>query len=137
MKKDADCPPSKKVELFLVSAAKRLIQTNKDSIMKLSGASALSFVECAAAVEGKTVSAITSVAEIYVPLGELVDIEKEKARLAAEVERIDSEIQRAQGKLNNPNFVGKAPQKLVDAEKEKLEKYEDMKAKCLAQLQSL
>ncbi len=137
MKKDADCPPSKKVELFLVSSAKRLIQTNKDSIMKLSGASALSFVDSASDVEGKTVSAITSVAEIYVPLGELVDIEKEKARLAAEIERIDSEIQRAQGKLNNPSFVGKAPQKLVDAEKEKLEKYEDMKAKCLAQLQSL
>ena len=137
MKKDADCPPSKKVELFLVSAAKRLIQTNKDSIMKLSGASALSFVEAASAVEGKTVSAITSVAEIYVPLGELVDIEKEKARLAAEVERIEAEIQRAQGKLNNPSFVGKAPQKLVDAEREKVQKYEEMKAKCLAQLQSL
>ncbi len=137
MKKDADCPPSKKVELFLVSASKRLIQTNKDSIMKLSGASALSFVESASAVDGKTVSAVTEIAEIYVPLGELVDIEKEKARLQAEIERIDSEIQRAQGKLNNPSFVGKAPQKLVDAEREKVAKYEDMKAKCFAQLNGL
>ena len=137
MKKDADCPPSKKVELFLVSASKRLIQVNKDSIMKLSGASELSFVESGAAIGEKTVSAVTSIAEIYVPLGELVDIEKEKVRLQAEIERIDGEIARAQGKLNNPNFVGKAPQKLVDAEREKVAKYEDMKAKCLAQLQSL
>ena len=105
--------------------------------MKLSGASALSFVESASAVDGKTVSAVTEIAEIYVPLGELVDIEKEKARLTAEIERIDSEIQRAQGKLSNPSFVDKAPQKLVDAEREKVAKYEDMKAKCLAQLQSL
>ena len=79
----------------------------------------------------------TSIAEIYVPLGELVDIEKEKARLQTEIERIDAEIARAQGKLNNPSFVGKAPQKLVDAEREKVAKYEDMKAKCLTQLQSL
>ena len=137
MKKEAECPPSKKVELFLVTASKRLIQANKDSIMKLSGASALNFVESATAVDGKTVSAVTEIAEIYVPLGELVDLEKEKARLTAEIERIDGEIQRAQGKLSNPNFVGKAPQKLVDAEREKVKKYEDMKAKCLAQLAGL
>ena len=105
--------------------------------MKLSGASALSFVETASDVNGKTVSAVTEIAEIYVPLGELVDLEKEKARLALEIERINGEIERAQGKLNNPNFVGKAPQKLVDAEREKVAKYEDMKAKCLAQLASL
>ncbi|MBQ8375079.1 MAG: class I tRNA ligase family protein, partial [Clostridia bacterium] len=137
MKKDADCPPSKKVELFVVTDSKRLVQVNKDCIMKLSGASALNFVDSAAAVEGKTVSSVTEIAQIYVPLGELVDIEKEKARLAQEIERIDGEIARAQGKLNNQNFTAKAPQKLVDAEREKLKKYEDMKAKCLAQLESL
>ena len=135
MKKDADCPPSKKVELNIVTESKRLIQANKDCIMKLSGASALNLVE--GAIEGKTVSAVTEIAQIYVPLGELVDIEKEKARLIAEIERIDSEIERAQGKLNNPNFVNKAPAKLVDAEKDKVKKYEDMKAKCVAQLESL
>ena len=137
MKKDADCPPSKKVELYIVSESKRLIQLNKDCIVKLSGASGLNFVSSAAEVEGKTVSSVTEIAQIYVPLGELVDIEKEKARLSAEIERIDGEIARAEGKLNNPNFVNKAPQKLVDAEKEKLNKYQDMKAKCAAQLESL
>ena len=71
------------------------------------------------------------------PLLELTHIEKEKARLTAEIERIDGEIARAEGKLNNESFVSKAPQKLVDAEREKVKKYQDMKAKCLAQLQSL
>jgi elongation factor Ts len=47
--------------------------------MKLSGASALNFVESAACVDGKTVSSVTEIAQIYVPLGELVVIEKEKA----------------------------------------------------------
>ena len=103
----------------------------------LSGASGLHFVDAASDVEGKTVSAVTEIAQIYVPLGELVDIEKEKARLSAEIERIDAEIARAEGKLNNESFVSKAPAKLVDAEKEKLAKYQDMKAKCVAQLESL
>jgi valyl-tRNA synthetase len=137
MKKDADCPPSKKVELNVVTESKRLLQVNKDCIIKLSGASALNFVDSAASVEGKTVSTVTEIAQIYVPLGELVDIEKEKARLTAEIERIDGEIARAEGKLNNESFVSKAPAKLVDAEREKVKKYQDMKAKCVAQLESL
>ena len=57
--------------------------------------------------------------------------------LTAEIERIDAEIARAEGKLNNESFVSKAPAKLVDAEREKLAKYQDMKAKCVAQLESL
>ena len=105
--------------------------------MKLSGASNLKFVQNSSEVEGKTVSSVTEIAQIYVPLGELVDIEKEKARLSAEIERIDSEIVRAQGKLNNPNFVNKAPKKLVEDEQEKVKKYQDMKSKCVAQLQEL
>jgi valyl-tRNA synthetase len=137
MKKDADCPPSKKVELYIVTESKRLLQLNKDCIVKLSGASELTLVESADAVEGKTVSAVTEIAQIYVPLGELVDIEKEKGRLTAEIERLNEEIARAQGKLSNEKFVSRAPQKLVDAEREKVEKYNDMKAKCIAQLQSL
>ena len=137
MKKETDCPPSKKVELNIVTDAKRLLQLNKDCIMKLSGASALNFVESASEVNGKTVSSVTEIAEIYVPLGELVDLEKEKARLTAEIERIDSEISRANGKLNNPNFVNKAPKKLVEDEQEKVRKYEAMKEKCLAQLAEL
>jgi valyl-tRNA synthetase len=137
MKKDAECPPSKKVELYIVTESKRLVQLNKDCIMKLSGASAVKLVENGAEAGDKTVSSVTEIAQIYVPLGELVDIEKEKARLAAEIERIDGEIARAQGKLNNPNFVGKAPKKLVEDEQEKLKKYQDMKAKCQAQLADL
>jgi len=137
MKKDADCPPSKKVELFIVTENKRLLQLNKDCIIKLSGASDLTLIDSAAEVDGKTVSSVTEIAQIYVPLGELVDIEKEKARLQAEIERIDGEIERAESKLKNENFVNRAPQKLVDAEREKVKKYQDMKAKCQAQLENL
>ena len=137
MKKDADCPPSKKVELYIISDNKRLIQLNKDCIAKLSGASGVTLIDGGVDSLGKTVSAVTEIAQIYVPLGELVDLDKERARLQAEIERINGEIARAEGKLKNESFVAKAPQKLVDAEKEKVAKYQDMKAKCEAQLLGL
>ena len=70
-------------------------------------------------------------------MGELVDIEKEKSRLSAELERITGEIARADGKLNNQGFISKAPKKLVDDERAKLNKYIEMREKILKQLRSL
>ncbi len=137
MKKEVDCPPSKKVELYIATESKRLIQLNKDCIIRLSGASGVKFVENAAEVGEKTVSKVTGIAQIYIPLGELVDLEKEKARLQAEIERLDGEIARAKGKLSNQNFVAKAPKKLVEDEQAKLDKYLDMKEKCVLQLSEL
>ena len=137
MKKEVDCPPSKKVELYIVTESKRLIQVNKDCIIRLSGASGVKFVESAAEVGEKTVSKVTGIAQIYIPLGELVDLEKEKARLQTEIERLDGEIARAKGKLSNQNFVAKAPKKLVEEEQAKLDKYLDMKEKCVSQLAEL
>ena len=54
---------------------------------------------------------------------EMVDVEKEKARLSAELERITNEIKRVEGKLGNSEFVSKAPEKVVNAESEKLENH--------------
>ena len=70
-------------------------------------------------------------------MGELVDIEKERARLEAELERVTGEISRADGKLNNKGFLAKAPKKLVDDEKAKRDKYIDMREKILKQIKSL
>ncbi|MBQ6255622.1 MAG: hypothetical protein IJJ60_03450, partial [Clostridia bacterium] len=73
-----------------------------------------------------TVSAVCAAGEYFIPLGELVDFEKEKARLNKERDNLMKEIARAEGKLNNPGFVSKAPANLVAAEKEKLEKNKEM-----------
>ena len=84
-----------------------------------------------------TVLRIFRMLNMKILLWEGVDIEKEKARLQAEIERIDAEIARAEGKLSNEKFVSKAPKKLVDEEREKLKKYQDMKEKCVSQLAGL
>lgn len=103
----------------------------------MAGASALHFIEDAAQVGEKAASQVIEIAQIYVPLGELVDLDKEKARLSAEIERIKGEIVRAEGKLANVNFVNKAPAKLVEDEREKVKKYEEMLKKCEGQLAEL
>ena len=68
----------------------------------------------------KVVSAVCAAGEIRIPLGDLVDIDKEIARLEKEQKNLQGEIARASGKLNNPGFLSKAPAHLVEQEKEKL-----------------
>lgn len=68
----------------------------------------------------KVVGAVCAAAELRIPLGDLVDFEKEIARLEKDEKNLENEIARASGKLNNPGFTAKAPAALVEAEKEKL-----------------
>ena len=68
---------------------------------------------------------VTALGEIYLPLGELVDYDKEIERLGGELKTAQDELNRAQGKLSNEKFVSKAPKALVDAEKAKVDKYTD------------
>lgn len=73
----------------------------------------------------KMLRIILSGARIHLPLSDLVDIDKEKKRLAKECEKIESEIKRAKGKLANKGFVDKAPAQVVEEEQKKLAAFED------------
>ena len=80
---------------------------------------------------GTNVKQIVSIAESISSCKDatvLVDVEKEIDRLTKEQKRLEGEIKRCNGMLNNPKFVDKAPQAQVDEEKAKLEKYEGMLA---------
>ena len=74
-------------------------------------------------------TAVTHSARIFIPLNDLVDKEKELARLAKEKAAVQKDIDFSQGKLNNPGFMAKAPEKQVEAEKAKLAKALDKMAK--------
>ena len=74
---------------------------------------------------------------MFIPLGELVDKQKEIDRLTKEVNQVNSEIKRAEGKLNNQGFVAKAPAALIEQEKDKLEKYKDMLTKLNERIEEL
>ena len=70
-------------------------------------------------------------------MAEMVDTEKEKARLDAELTKVQGEINRLVKKLSNQEFVSKAPQKVVEGEKAKLEKYENTKKGILDAIKAL
>ena len=82
-------------------------------------------------------NAVGVAGELLIPLGDLVDFEKEKARLNKERENILKEIERSNGKLNNAGFIAKAPAALVEAEKAKIEKNTQMLASIEARIAEL
>ncbi len=137
VKVDVNCPPSKKVKLYLITDNKRLVQLNKSAILRLAGASEIELIEDGAEAGEKTVSKVVEIGHLFIPLGELVDLEKERVRLEKELENVMSEISRAGGKLSNNNFIAKAPKKVVEDERSKYEKLLDRKKKIEEQISKL
>ncbi|MBR2968428.1 MAG: valine--tRNA ligase [Clostridia bacterium] len=127
--------PSKKVQLNVLTADyAKAIKACSVYIERLAGVSEIVFIGSKEEVTGKTVSHVLPSCELFIPLGELVDTDKEIARLEGELEKVNSEIARANAKLNNQGFVAKAPKALIDGEKEKLVKFNEMKEKLEAQI---
>ena len=137
IKAQTGAAPSKKVTLFVKTENKTTIKNASVYILKLAGVDRIEFIDDSRSINEKTVSQVIDGAELFVPLGELVDIEKEAARLGKELENIENEIKRASGKLANNGFLDKAPKSLVDAERAKLDKYLDMRVKLIKQIADL
>ncbi len=137
MKVEVNCPPSRKVHVYLATEARRLVAVNKGAIVRLAGASEVSFTESGAEAGDKAVSRVCEAGQVFIPLGELVDLKAERARLEKELDRLTGEIGRASGKLANQNFVAKAPKKLVEDERVKLEKLIDARKKVEDRLKDL
>ena len=104
---------------------------------RLAGVSALEILAPGDEVTEKTVNAVTVTGEYLIPLGDLVDFDKERARLNKEKDNLEKEISRSESKLNNAGFIAKAPASLVDAEREKLEKNRQMLSSLNARITEL
>ena len=89
----------------------------------------ITFIDDKKDVPEETMSAVVDGAEVYIPLDELMDYSAELDRLTKEKKRLEGEVKRAAGKLNNQGFVSKAPAKVVEEEKAKKAMYEEMLAK--------
>ncbi len=129
--------PSKKVTLYVITENKRPIKNGAVYIQKLAGVENIQVVEDKSKLPEKVVAQVIDGFELFVPLGELVDLEKEIERLEKERETVENEIARANGKLSNKGFLEKAPKNLVDSERAKLDKYIDMRSKIMAQIKDL
>ncbi|GAB4173848.1 MAG: valine--tRNA ligase [Calditrichia bacterium] len=123
--------PSSKIDALFFSDSeeiKQFIHRNKEYLMTLAKLSNFDIQEKREKPKG-SFSLVTQQAEIFIPLEGVVDIEKEKERLQKEKERLEGLMKGTQKKLENENFVKKAPEHVVKAEKEKLESLKEKIAK--------
>ena len=125
LRREMNVSQSKRTAIHIVPAAgrERILKKMSGYIEKLAFGNAISFDE----PEGKNASVVTPLGKVSISMGELIDFDKERARLSAEIERVDGEIARAEGKLANKGFTDKAPAALVEKEREKLDKYRELK----------
>ena len=129
VRKDMDVPNSKKAKVIITSDNETVLKNFEktvDAYMGLANASEVEFAAGDAAVPEDAVSVVIADAVVYLPLADLVDMEKEKERLTKEKEKLEKELQRSRGMLSNERFLSKAPEAKVQEEKETLAKYEQM-----------
>lgn len=120
---------SRKDVRFVMKGTVRWLSNELNVLALLAGSSEILIDDSYEAPKG-TPAAVTSVGEAYMPMEGLIDVEAERVRISKEIEKIELEVKKSEGKLSNASFVDRAPPEVVVQEKERLE---DWKIK-LAQL---
>ena len=135
---EMNVPPSKKAHLTVATAEQEVFTLGTAFLKKMAYASEVEIVPAdqAPAAAGM-VAIVTHAAQLFIPLGELVDLEKEKARVEKELKKNSTELEKLNAKLNNPGFVNKAPEHVVNAEKERAAKLTELVAKLEEQLKGM
>ena len=126
---EMNVPPSKKAEVLLVTAAPEPYEQGLHFLQRLAFASEVRFAAEAPADLSGQVSIVTRSAAAYLPLSELVDLAAERERVAREKEKAENGLRIVEQKLSNEKFVSRAPEAVVNAEKEKAEKFRELIAK--------
>ena len=121
---EMNVPPSRKAHLIIVTDRKAAFEAGVSYICKLAYASEVSVTgEAPANTEGM-VSVVTDNARMFMPMAELVDLEKERARIQKELQNAEKQLAGQNAKLANENFVTRAPEAVVNVEREKKTKLE-------------
>ncbi len=119
--------PSKKIDVIIKPSTKEiqsLLEENIEILNKFVNPELLT-ISLNPEIAKDVVSVVQNDIELYLPLGSLVDINQEIERLEKELNKLKGEIKRGEGMLSNPNFVNKAPEQKVQAEKDKLANYKE------------
>ena len=137
---EMNVPPSRRAKAIFVVAGQTEADTIKEASLFFERLAGTKEVCVQFDKEGVPVDAVGMViagAEIFMPLDELIDMEKEIERLEKEKANLEGELKRVEGKLSNEGFVAKAPAKVIEEEKAKQQKYKDMYQKVLERLEGL
>ena len=126
---EMNVPPSRKAEVLIVTATPDVYAQGRHFIQRLAYASEVKFADAAPADVSGMVTAVTHNATAYLPLSELVDIAAELERIRKEIEKAQNGLRGVEQKLSNEKFVSRAPEAVVNAEREKAAKYKELIAK--------
>ena len=105
---------------------KEIFEETKGLLLNLGYSNSVEITDDEGRKNSENIAIVLDRAEIQLPLKELVDFEKELKRLQKDKKDAEAELKRAKGKLSNQGFVSKAPAKLIEEEKEKVTKYEEI-----------
>ena len=134
---EMNVPPSRKADLTIVTAMGDVFRAGQGFLKRLAGAAGVTVTDAEPADTKGMVSDVTHDAKIYMPLAELVDLEKEKARIKKELGKKEGELKGLLGKLANQGFLSKAPAEVVAAEQDRAEKLKALLAKLQEQLSAM
>ena len=123
---EMNVPPSRKAALFVLSSKSYMYKEGEGFIQRLAYAENVTILDKEPENIDGMVCCTTADAKLYIPMGELVDVAKELERIDKELEKARKNLAMLEGKLSNENFVARAPQAVVDAEREKAAKAKDL-----------
>ncbi|WP_428820665.1 valine--tRNA ligase [Microbulbifer sp. MCCC 1A16149] len=131
--------PAKKIPLILRNGSARdedLLKQTRSLLTKLASLDSIEWLEQGATAPASS-TALVGDLELLVPMAGLIDVAAESARLQKEIDKLDKEIARVNGKLNNPKFVDKAPEAVVNKEKDRLVEFESARSRLQQQLEEI
>ncbi|MEG2097467.1 MAG: class I tRNA ligase family protein, partial [Pseudoflavonifractor sp.] len=134
---EMNVPPSKRAHLTVVTEQKAIFQLGIPFFTRLAWADGVVITDEVPADTATMVSAVTHEARIFMPMSDLVDLEKEKARMEKELSKSREELSKLNAKLDNPGFVAKAPEAVITAERDRGEKLQALILKLEASVAAL
>ena len=123
---EMNVPPSKKAALFIVTSKPETFTEGEGFIQSLAYADAVTMLETEPENLDGMVTITTADAKLYIPMGQLVDVAKELERVTKELESNRKFLASLEAKLSNEKFVSRAPEAVVNAEREKAQKAKDL-----------
>ena len=123
---EMNVPPSKKATLYVLTSKPQIFTEGEGFIQRLAYADRVELLESEPANLDGMVTCATADAKLFIPMGQLVDITKELERIAKELDKARKNLASIQGKLSNEKFTARAPEAVVNAEREKAKKAADL-----------
>lgn len=134
---EVDAPPSKSLSLYITGPITDNLELYSRYIKEMSNIDEINIVKSKSDVPSDSMSSAIMDGELFVPLDNLIDYKEEAERLSKEKQRLEKEVARVKGKLSNQGFLSKAPEAIVEEEKSKRIKYEELLDKVDKQLKDV